>query len=60
MQFNEKNHKVMIDTMNVAESNAFILFLQSEIERHKQDIDDAIELMMKVIENVVVMRIRGA
>ena len=49
MIFNE-NHKVIIDTLNTDEAIAFIKFLESEIIRHYDDIQqakDLIELVRK-------------
>ncbi len=49
MKFNEVN-KVIIETMNPAEAQAFIKFLQSEIARHEMDIDNANILIYDVRE----------
>ncbi len=48
MKFDEQN-KVIIETLNLAEARAFVLFLKSEIARHQMDIDNAIELCYTVI-----------
>ena len=47
MKFNEQN-KVIIDTMDNQEARAFVKFLQSEIARHKMDIDNARDLIKEV------------
>jgi len=49
MEFNAE-HKVIIDTMNKVEATAFIKFLQSEIIRHEDDIEQARELIVEVIK----------
>ncbi len=48
MEFNSKSHKVIIDSLNYAEAGAFIKFLQSEILRHKDDIQQAKDLIALV------------
>lgn len=48
MEFNDK-HKVIVGTLNRAEAKAFIKFLQSEIIRHKDDIDQA-KALIKYVE----------
>ncbi len=40
MTFNSE-HKVIINTLNPDEARAFIKFLESEIIRHKDDINQA-------------------
>ena len=47
MKFDETN-KVIIDTLDRNEANAFIKFLQSEIARHEEDIENAYDLIRKV------------
>ena len=47
MKFDEAN-KVIVDTMNRDEAKAFVKFLESEILRHQQDIQQADDLIMKV------------
>jgi hypothetical protein len=47
MKFDETN-KVIIDSMNTIEAKAFVKFLNSEIERHKMDIDNARDLINEV------------
>lgn len=47
MNFDETN-KVIIDTMNQQEASAFVKFLESEIARHEQDIDEANKLIQEV------------
>ena len=42
--------KVIIDTLNIWEAEAFIKFLRSEVFRHQRDIDDAEALIIKVIQ----------
>jgi len=44
MIFNEQ-HLVIIDTLNEAESSAFVKFLKSEIIRHQDDIRQAQSLV---------------
>ena len=50
MKFDETN-KVIIETLNRSEARAFVLFLKSEIARHKMDIDNAYNLCYTVIKN---------
>lgn len=47
MIFN-KEHLVIIDTLNKDEARAFLLFLESEIYRHLADISYANELIVAV------------
>jgi len=49
MEFN-KEHKVIIETMNEIEARAFILFLESEIIRHFDDIKQA-RILKEVVRN---------
>ncbi len=44
MEFN-KEHKVLIATLNHDEAEAFVKFLESEIIRHLDDIEQAEELI---------------
>ena len=44
MKFN-KEHKVIIDTLDACEASAFIKFLESEIICHWEDIKKASELI---------------
>ena len=48
MQFDKKTHKVDIKTLNKDEAKAFILFLESEILRHQEDIKDIDKIISKV------------
>ena len=48
MKFDEMN-KVIISTLNRDEAIAFVLFLKSEIARHKMDINNAVELIQTVV-----------
>ena len=47
MKFDNTN-KVIIDTMNKMEASAFVKFLQSEIARHENDIENAYDLIREV------------
>jgi hypothetical protein len=47
MKFNDEC-KVIIDTMNRSEANAFVMFLKSEIFRHEMDIENARDLIRDV------------
>ncbi len=47
MEFS-KEHLVKIKTMTGEEAKIFILFLETEIQRHEMDIDDAYKLIDKV------------
>jgi len=47
MRFDE-TRKVIIDTLDRNEASAFIQFLQSEIARHENDIENAHELIREV------------
>jgi len=49
----DKDHKVKIETMNEAEARAFILFLDSEIKRHQEDIKQAIKLKSIILINLI-------
>ena len=44
MEFNEE-HKVIINTLSRIEAKAFIKFLESEIIRHQDDINQAKSLI---------------
>ena len=44
MEFNEE-HKVIINTLSRIEAKVFIKFLESEIIRHQDDIDQAKSLI---------------
>ncbi len=55
MIFNDQ-HKVIIGSMTLAESRAFIKFLESEIIRHYDDIQqarDLIALVKKMYEDQI-------
>jgi len=54
MIFDLASHKVIINTLNEAEAIAFIKFLESEIIRHEDDINQA-----KSLIGLVEYRIRG-
>ena len=47
MKFDKVN-KVIVETMDINEAKAFIKFLQSEIARHRMDIDNARDLIFDV------------
>ena len=47
MKFDETN-KVIIDTLDRNEARAFIKFLESEIARHENDIENAYDLIKEV------------
>ena len=47
MVFDEEN-KVIIESLNQEQAKAFIKFLESEILRHKVDIQQAEDLIKKV------------
>ena len=49
MKFDETN-KVIIDTLDRNEARAFIKFLESEIARHENDIENAYDLIKEVAE----------
>ena len=49
MKFDETN-KVILGTMTRIEAKAFVKFLRSEIARHRQDIQQAGDLIMVVKE----------
>ena len=44
----DKTNKVIIDTLDRNEAKAFIKFLQSEIARHEDDIENVYDLIRKV------------
>ena len=44
----DAEHKVIVETMNETEARAFIKFLRSEIAQHKEDIDQAYDLIVSV------------
>ena len=52
MIFN-KEHKVIVSTLNEAEARAFIKFLESEIIRHKDDINQAKSLIGLVKKEIL-------
>lgn len=54
MKFDPTEHKVIIDTLNHAEAIAFVAFLDSEIIRHNQDIEQAKELKAYIKKKVEV------
>ncbi len=54
MEFN-KQCLVIIDTLNREQAVAFIRFLQSEILRHRMDIDEADKLIGKVMEKFEIL-----
>lgn len=45
---NSDTHKFSVDDMNEDELNAFVFFLESERERHLEDIIDIEKLILKV------------
>ena len=45
-----KDNKVKIETMNKEQASAFVTFLESEILRHQEDIEDAEKLIQTVKE----------
>ena len=49
MRFDEKEHKVIIDSMTQSEAEVFVIFLETEIIRHREDIVNAQELINQVI-----------
>jgi len=49
VKFDETN-KVIIDTLDRNEARAFIKFLESEIARHENDIENAYDLIKEVAE----------
>ena len=49
MEFNEE-HKVIIESLTRIEAKAFMKFLQSEIIRHQDDIQQAVALIRHVKE----------
>ena len=49
MEFNNA-HKVIIDTLSRIEAKAFIKFLESEIIRHQDDIEQARKLIQCVYQ----------
>lgn len=48
MIFN-KQHLVIIESLNLEEARAFVKFLESEIIRHREDIINAQDLINQVI-----------
>jgi len=48
MQFDKRSHKVHWTTLNKAEAKAFIVFLQSERDRHIDDINDIDRIITEV------------
>ena len=47
MEF-DKTNKVIIDSLTFEEAKFFIKFLESEIKRHYQDIQEADELITEI------------
>jgi len=56
MEFDDYN-LVIIETMNIAEASAFIMFLGSEILRHKDDITKAQLLIKQVASKFDIMEV---
>ncbi len=52
MIFNEK-HKVIVSTLSEAEAHAFIKFLESEIIRHEDNINQARSLLGLVKKEIL-------
>lgn len=52
MIFNDQ-HKVIVSTLNKAEAMAFVKFLESEIIRHKDDINQAKSLIGYVKKEIL-------
>ncbi len=52
MKFDDKD-KVIIETMDTAEAQAFIKFLDSEIHRHLRDVREAMELQSKIQLDII-------
>lgn len=48
MKFDE-TCKVLVDTLSKDEARAFVVFLKTEIARHKMDIDNAVNLIYTVV-----------
>jgi len=44
----DKTNRVIIGTLDKVKAEAFIMFLQSEIARHEDDIKNAYDLIRKV------------
>ncbi len=53
MIFDLKSHKVIVSSLNQDEARAFIKFLESEIIRHKDDINQAKSLIGYVKKEVL-------
>lgn len=48
-----KELKVKIDTLSPEEAEVFIIFLETEIARHRWDIREAEKLVIKVREKIL-------
>ena len=48
MQFNKKTHKVHWTTLTKGEAKAFIVFLESERDRHIDDVKDIERIITEV------------
>jgi len=53
VEFNNKDHKVIISSLSRIEAKAFIKFLESEIIRHEDDIRQAQELIRFVEREII-------
>jgi len=53
MEFNEETHKVILDSMDTREAQAYRAFLMDERQRHVKDIKDMQEKINWLMENDV-------
>ena len=52
MEF-DKHHKVIPSTLTKEQAPVFILFLESEIQRHQEDIDQTEELIERIKKEIL-------
>lgn len=50
MIFDELTHKVKPESLTKEQADVFILFLESEIKRHQEDIEETTKLVWRIKE----------
>lgn len=50
MIFDEKTHKVRPESLTKEQAEVFIFFLESEIKRHQEDIEETTKLIWRIKE----------
>lgn len=49
----DSHHKVIPSTLDKVTAPIFILFLESEIQRHQEDVDQTIALIEKIKKEII-------